>query len=133
MDALLRGPVDHTGRHYRVRAEFRPSPVQQPRPPIWVAGVAPHRRPLARARRWDGVVPIGADGFLTPEQLAGYLALDGGSAAAGWDVVAHPAPGIPAQDYADAGASWLVESAFPACAGWEADLEKVVRAGPDRA
>lgn len=133
VDALLRGPVDHTGRHYRVRAEFRPSPVQQPRPPIWVAGVAPHRRPLTRARRWDGVVPIGADGFLTPEQLAGYLALDGGSAAAGWDVVAHPAPGIPAQDYADAGASWLVESAFPACAGWEADLEKVVRAGPDRA
>ena len=80
-----------------------------------------------------GGVPIGADGFLTPGELADYLTLDGGSSQEGWDVVAHPAPGVPAQEYAEAGATWLVESTWPAAEGWDAALDRVVRAGPDRA
>lgn len=51
--------VDHVGPHYRVQgARFLPPPVQQPRIPIWVGGVWPHRRPLRRAARWDGVIPL---------------------------------------------------------------------------
>ena len=37
--------------------EFEPPPVQQPRIPVWVAGRWPKRRPLARAARWDGLLP----------------------------------------------------------------------------
>ena len=60
---LLTGePFTHDGPRYRVDAEFLPAPVQQPRPPIWVAGVLPHRRPFERARRWDGVMPLAARG-----------------------------------------------------------------------
>lgn len=130
LDALARGPVDLDGDHYRVRADLHPRPVQQPRPPVWVAGVAPHRRPLARARRWDGVVPIGQGGDLTPERLAAYLALDDTPARPGWDVVAHPAPGVPVQEYADVGATWLVSSTDPLQQGWERALDRVVEAGP---
>ena len=132
VDGLLRGPVDHAGEHYRVSADFRPRPVQRPRPPVWVAGVAPHRRPLQRARRWDGVVPIGGGDFLTPEELAEYLALDGEPPREGWDVVVHDRPGVPAGEYADAGATWIVRSAFPAQDGWEDELDDLVRSGPDR-
>ncbi len=131
LDALARGPVDLDGDHYRVLADLHPRPVQQPRPPVWVAGVAPHRRPLARARRWDGVVPIGRGEDLTPDQLAAYLALDGEPSRPGWDVVAHRRPGVPVGEYADAGATWLVRSTDPRRGGWEKEVDAIVEAGPE--
>jgi hypothetical protein len=52
-------PVDHEGPHYTVRdVTLLPPTVQQPRVPIWVAGVWPKRPPMRRAARWDGVVPL---------------------------------------------------------------------------
>jgi alkanesulfonate monooxygenase SsuD/methylene tetrahydromethanopterin reductase-like flavin-dependent oxidoreductase (luciferase family) len=52
-------PVDHDGRHYQVRdVTLLPAPVQRPRPPVWVAGYWPKRRPMRRAVRWDGAVPL---------------------------------------------------------------------------
>jgi alkanesulfonate monooxygenase SsuD/methylene tetrahydromethanopterin reductase-like flavin-dependent oxidoreductase (luciferase family) len=127
LDGMLRGPVDHRGRSYEVRTELRPRPVQQPRPPIWVAAVAPHRRPLRRATRWDGVVPLPADGFMTPQGLSDYLsAVD---RPPGWEVVAPRAPGIGADEYADAGATWLVDGTWPK-PGWVEELHTRIRRGP---
>ncbi|WP_329066534.1 LLM class flavin-dependent oxidoreductase [Amycolatopsis sp. NBC_01480] len=55
-------PVDHQGRHYQVHdVTLLPASVQRPRPPVWIAGYWPHRRPMRRAARWDGVVPMFAD------------------------------------------------------------------------
>jgi alkanesulfonate monooxygenase SsuD/methylene tetrahydromethanopterin reductase-like flavin-dependent oxidoreductase (luciferase family) len=52
-------PVTHSGRHYEVRdVTLLPTPVQRPRVPIWVAGYWPNRRPMRRAARWDGAVPL---------------------------------------------------------------------------
>ena len=49
----------YDGDHYRIApVTFRPTPVQQPRIPIWVAGMWPSRRPFRRAARYDGVAPI---------------------------------------------------------------------------
>lgn len=52
--------VEHQGAHYRVRdARFLPATLQQPRIPVWVAGVWPNKPPFRRAARWDGVFPLG--------------------------------------------------------------------------
>jgi alkanesulfonate monooxygenase SsuD/methylene tetrahydromethanopterin reductase-like flavin-dependent oxidoreductase (luciferase family) len=133
LDRFLRGgPVSHTGRHYRVDAHLRPSAVRQPRPPIWLAAVAPHRRPLRRALRWDGVVPIGSDdGDLSPAALAEYLALEG-PLPAGYDVVVglnDRDRQVPPGEYADAGATWLLMFGEPD-PGWLADIHARVAAGP---
>jgi alkanesulfonate monooxygenase SsuD/methylene tetrahydromethanopterin reductase-like flavin-dependent oxidoreductase (luciferase family) len=63
LDLLARywsgGTVDHDGRHYRVReTALLPATVQQPRPPVWIAGYWPNRRPMRRAAEWDGAVPL---------------------------------------------------------------------------
>ena len=51
--------VDHEGEHYRVRdVTLLPATVQQPRPPVWIAGYWPKQRPMRRAARWDGAVPL---------------------------------------------------------------------------
>lgn len=130
IDGLLRGPLSHHGAHYDVDADFLPRPVQRPRPPVWVAGVVPNRRPLARARRWDGVVPIGSGADCTPDELAAYLASDGRPTPQDWDVVAHWRDGVPADEYADAGATWLIRSGWPARDGWERALTDTVARGP---
>jgi alkanesulfonate monooxygenase SsuD/methylene tetrahydromethanopterin reductase-like flavin-dependent oxidoreductase (luciferase family) len=130
LDGLLRGPVDHAGRRLRVRTELRPRPVQRPRPPVWVAAVAPHRRPLARAARWDRVVPLGPQGVLTPAELASYLgSVPTADRPPGWEVVAARASGVPAAEYREAGATWLVEGTWPD-QGWYEELRALVRAGP---
>jgi alkanesulfonate monooxygenase SsuD/methylene tetrahydromethanopterin reductase-like flavin-dependent oxidoreductase (luciferase family) len=128
LDALLRGgPVEHRGERFSVTTELSPAPVQRPRPPIWVAAVAPHGKPLRRARRWDGIAPLGPAGFLTPDDLSAYL---GGDVPAGWDVLAHAAPGIPAGEYAAVGATWLIDSTWPVTEDWMSELRARVLAGP---
>ena len=129
LDGLLRGRVDHDGEHYQVHTELLPRPVQDPRPPIWVAGESPHRRPLRRATRWDGFVPLSGDGVLTPDQVADYL--DGAERPPVWDVVALHSAGIPAHEYEQAGVTWLVEGIDPE-GDWVEDLRAVVRRGPRR-
>ncbi|HEX3715399.1 MAG TPA: LLM class flavin-dependent oxidoreductase [Trebonia sp.] len=37
---------------------FLPTPVQRPRPPVWIGCDWPATRPLRRAARWDGVCPM---------------------------------------------------------------------------
>jgi alkanesulfonate monooxygenase SsuD/methylene tetrahydromethanopterin reductase-like flavin-dependent oxidoreductase (luciferase family) len=55
-------PFEYRGDHYTVNpTSFAPKPLQQPRIPIWVACMLPHRRPLRRAARFDGVFPIRVD------------------------------------------------------------------------
>jgi alkanesulfonate monooxygenase SsuD/methylene tetrahydromethanopterin reductase-like flavin-dependent oxidoreductase (luciferase family) len=129
IDGLLRGGhVSHHGDRYDVETELRPAPVQRPRPPIWVAAVAPHRRPLARAQRWDGVVPIAMpQGYMTPDEVTQYL--DGIEQPDGWDVVVNGAPGVPADEYVDAGVTWLIDGAWPD-GDWVPELRARIRAGP---
>jgi alkanesulfonate monooxygenase SsuD/methylene tetrahydromethanopterin reductase-like flavin-dependent oxidoreductase (luciferase family) len=129
LDGMLQGgPVSHHGDRYDVDAELRPRSVQQPRPPIWVAAVAPYRRPLTRAQRWDGVVPIAMpQGYMTPREVAGYL--DGVDRPNGWDVVVNGAPGVPTDEYVDAGVTWLIDGTWPD-GDWVSEFRGRIRAGP---
>ncbi|MEP6775323.1 MAG: LLM class flavin-dependent oxidoreductase [Chloroflexota bacterium] len=70
-------PFSYEGKHYHIKeAQFLPKPVQQPRIPVWVAGIWPNRKPFRRAAQWDGVFPIVADqdGQITATQARDALA-----------------------------------------------------------
>jgi alkanesulfonate monooxygenase SsuD/methylene tetrahydromethanopterin reductase-like flavin-dependent oxidoreductase (luciferase family) len=60
LTGLWRGePFSFEGAHYHIKdALFLPRPVQQPRIPIWVAGIWPNKAPLRRAMRWDGAFTV---------------------------------------------------------------------------
>jgi alkanesulfonate monooxygenase SsuD/methylene tetrahydromethanopterin reductase-like flavin-dependent oxidoreductase (luciferase family) len=48
-------PFSYHGEHYHVSdVALLPTPVQQPRIPIWVGGGWPNKGPVRRAARWDG-------------------------------------------------------------------------------
>lgn len=120
----------HHGDHYTVRpTTFLPRPVQQPRIPVWVAGVWPRPRPFRRAVRWDGVVPMGEGlayhQMMTPEQVRDVTAFvrrhresDEPFTVAHWGVT--PRPGHTCMDdYAGAGVTWWLETLEPASYGWD--------------
>ena len=65
--AILEGlwsgePFGFEGRHYRFGPmTFRPTPVQRPRIPIWVVGAWGKERSVARALRFDAILPQTSD------------------------------------------------------------------------
>jgi alkanesulfonate monooxygenase SsuD/methylene tetrahydromethanopterin reductase-like flavin-dependent oxidoreductase (luciferase family) len=77
MDGLWSGqPFAFDGEEYHVRETvFLPTPVQRPRPPVWVAVHGANRGPVRRAARWDGAFPEDPSGRrLTPDSVALLLA-----------------------------------------------------------
>ena len=60
--AVVGRAVRVRGRHYRFEPmTFRPTPIQRPRIPIWVVGQWPKERSVARALRFDGILPETSD------------------------------------------------------------------------
>jgi alkanesulfonate monooxygenase SsuD/methylene tetrahydromethanopterin reductase-like flavin-dependent oxidoreductase (luciferase family) len=123
------------GSHYRVvETVFAPRPVQVPRIPIWVAAMLPNRRPLRRSARYDGVVPMRADGRpMTPADVAtvkSYVSEhrdDGGS----HEIVVVGGPESPAGyvEFEEAGLTWYVGGPDPEGEPVEESLDWV-DAGP---
>jgi alkanesulfonate monooxygenase SsuD/methylene tetrahydromethanopterin reductase-like flavin-dependent oxidoreductase (luciferase family) len=107
--------------------EFEPLPVQRPRPPVWIAGVWPNRRPVRRALRWDGLFPIGLPG---PEALAELSAEirqarpDGGQ----FDLITELPPDADLAPWEQAGLTWAVTNFGPQPT--EAQVRAVIDAGP---
>lgn len=125
--AILNGlwsgePFAFEGEEYQIRETvFLPTPVQRPRPPVWVAAHGPNRGPLRRAARWDGVFPEHPGGRrLSPAELAELLTYvrEHRQAADAFDAVisghsAELAEGE-LERYSTAGASWWLEGITPA-------------------
>ena len=140
LDGLWSGePFGFLGAHLRFEPmTFLPRPIQTPRIPIWVVGVATGERSLARALRWDGVVLQTAD----PVEIAGIVdrvrqARPGLGSTDPFEIVAQgstPVDPVAAsaivQPVADAGATWWIE------ADWSAvtlgSLRARIDAGPPR-
>ncbi len=91
------------------RGGFDPAPLQAPRIPVWVASRWPHRRPLRRAARWDGLFPIDLPG---PEALEELLAdlrpLRGEAVDEPYDVVVTNPAGTDPEPWVEAGATWCL-------------------------
>lgn len=142
---LLSGePFTHSGKHYRIEpTRFRPAPVQRPRMPIWIGGILPARRPIARAARWDGFVPIRyVDRTLTrpsPEDIASSREavrarradLDAAFDLVVWtrvvDGARHGARLL--TEYRDAGATWWIETGWSS-GDWQAGVSRRIAEGP---
>jgi hypothetical protein len=113
-------PFTFQGKQFQIRdALFLPTPIQSPRIPIWVAGVWPNKRPLRRAARWDGVIPLYAEGasfkMITPDvlrEIVGYVAAHRDGDGPFDVVIGGPLPEDPGRaaeivaPYAEAGLTW---------------------------
>jgi alkanesulfonate monooxygenase SsuD/methylene tetrahydromethanopterin reductase-like flavin-dependent oxidoreductase (luciferase family) len=107
--------ITYEGEHHRASDVVQtPTPVQRPRVPIWCAATWPARRPLRRAARWDGVVPIGT---LTPENVADLVAFVAEHRESSEPfAVALPSDETASRDlaaYADAGVTWWLAAIRP--------------------
>jgi alkanesulfonate monooxygenase SsuD/methylene tetrahydromethanopterin reductase-like flavin-dependent oxidoreductase (luciferase family) len=122
---LLDQGLDDLTRYWG--GEFEPVPVQRPRIPVWVAAEWPHRRPLRRALRWDGVFPTRVPG---PAELAELTAEIRASRPAGepFDVVVDLPPGDDPAPWEQAGATWVVTDfgTHPS----RAEVSAAIEAGP---
>ena len=147
-------PFSYAGKHYQLdEVRFLPTPVQQPRIPIWVAGLWPNKPPMRRAARYDGAIPIKVQGTLTPDEWRDALAYIKQQRTSDEPITAVAmgvTPGDEAQRageivtaYADAGCNWWVEDISPygyglpwAAREWPSDmavrLEERIRQGPPK-
>lgn len=125
-------PFSFAGKHYRVKpTEFMPPapPVQRPRIPIWVVGAWPRSKSMARALRYDGILPMTMNdggGFreMTPADIAEIRAYAARHRSSGlpFDIVMEGE--TPGDDpdraleivtpWAAAGATWWIEGLWTA-------------------
>lgn len=144
VDAYLRGEtVEHHGDHFEVSgAAACPPSIQSPRPPIWLGGMRPGA--LRRAAAWDGWIAIavsddGSSMNLDPDAFAQMVErvrierADIGRMERPFDVAvfAFSAPGGSdlVRAYAEAGATWWLESLSPMRGSLE-ELLAIVEVGP---
>jgi alkanesulfonate monooxygenase SsuD/methylene tetrahydromethanopterin reductase-like flavin-dependent oxidoreductase (luciferase family) len=151
---LWRGELRYAGSRYDIDLSARSDiaavakPVQKPRIPIWVVGAWPRPKSMRRVLRCDGVLPnfIDAEGFrpLKPadvRDIAAWLAQHGAPAA--FDIVVEgetpgdnpDAAAAIASEWADAGATWWLETRWALADGADErakEVERRLRAGPPR-
>lgn len=144
-------PFSYNGKHYHLdEMTFLPTPVQSPRIPIWVVGMWGSETSMARALRYDGLLPNkravpGEPEAVTPADIREMRAyIDQRRAPehadAPFDIVSEGrTPGDDraraaemVRPFAEAGATWWTE------AMWEApndvaDVRTRIRQGPPRA
>lgn len=129
LDAMFRGePIDHHGEHFEARTHLPPASVQQPRPPVWIAATPPHRKPLERAARWDGVlcnIDLAANVPYTPDQIGPYLGDLAGRA--DFEVAVFRHPHHPPAAYEDVGVTMLIESWWPWGDDWVERFRRSLR------
>ncbi len=141
-------PFSFTGKHYRLdEVTFQPTPVQSPRIPIWVVAAWPRPKSLARALRYDGILPsqLNPDGTFRPETPEDVRELRHTSPSTGprrrpFEIVIEGV--TPGDDraaaaaivgpLAEAGATWWTEAKWEKPNGPE-ELRRRIRQGPPSA
>lgn len=141
LDQLMSGEeVSHRGEHYTVEGvTLSPTPLQKPRVPVWIGGEA--KPALRRAARWDGwlasATPL--DGSIrmskNPEELGAMVdeiwrhRISGTPFDIALDGYTEPGETALPQAYAEAGATWWLESIHGRRGTKEEMLERI-KAGP---
>lgn len=125
-------PFSHHGEHFTVtQATFLPTPVQQPRIPIWAACSSPRGRPLERAARWDGAILAnesrGTIQSWTTDELRDVrheIRRRRGDDRPFDLAVVTGDPSADADAYTTAGVSWILVT------GWLDQLSTMIESGP---
>jgi alkanesulfonate monooxygenase SsuD/methylene tetrahydromethanopterin reductase-like flavin-dependent oxidoreductase (luciferase family) len=141
-------PFSFHGEHYQVEEmTFLPTPLQQPRIPIWVVGAWPRMKSMRRVLRCDGVLPskMQEDGTLadmTPDDLQAmqiFLASHGKSQTPFDIVMEGETPGDDGEQarsivrpLAEAGVTWWLEAVWgtPETTGGVEGMRTRIRQGP---
>jgi hypothetical protein len=145
-------PFSYEGKHYKVHpTEFMPPPppIQQPRIPIWMVGGYPSEKSMARAMKYDGLIPnilkktdgkLAAAHDLTPANVRDMMNYvdQHRTTTTPYDVIAEgTTPGKEptrakaiVQEWEDAGATWWLEAMWNA-SGPE-DVQKRLLQGPPK-
>jgi alkanesulfonate monooxygenase SsuD/methylene tetrahydromethanopterin reductase-like flavin-dependent oxidoreductase (luciferase family) len=137
-------PFTYKGKHYQTaEMTFQPPSVQQPRIPIWVIAAWPRAKSVERAIRYDGIIPQaagqGPPAIVTPDDVRAMAELARARRppeAGAWEIVIgdttptdDPAAArAKVQSYADAGATWWIES--PWMGATVDSLRAKIAAGP---
>jgi hypothetical protein len=112
-------PFDYAGKHYQVQPTEFPTmgaTVQRPRVPIWCVGALGHAKSMNRALRWDGLLPqVVEDGGARQPTLDEIAGLRKSLGDRSYDIVieGQESQHSPAA-WADAGATWWIESMWDA-------------------
>lgn len=135
-------PFSFSGKHYRVDAmTMLPAPVQSPRIPIWVPGVWQKPKSMARALRWDGIIPQkykSMSRMTAPEIKALKQFVDEHrEATTPFDIIAggetsgtgKKQDAKKVQNFAKAGATWWLESKWTFSSD---EIRKRIKQGPPR-
>ncbi len=145
-------PFRYEGQHYHIEhAQFRPTPVQQPRIPVWVGGFWPNKAPFRRMARWDGMFPLfeahGPEQILLLQEAVAFVqaqrttaGLDGPFDVVNLGVTPGDNPAESAgrvQAAAEAGVTWWLELLMPEVYGFDpgdaaalAVIQQRIRQGP---
>lgn len=104
--------IQHQGLLTVDGVRVTPTPVQQPRIPVWFGTVGVHAGPVKRAARYDGVFPIDVDaGQLT--RIRDLIVAQRGSLD-GFDIAVMVEPGTEVDaGMRGAGATWVMHSFSP--------------------
>ena len=130
-------PFAYDGTHYRIQPTEFPTighTVQRPRVPIWCVGALGYERSMARARRWDGLIPqVIDDGVARQATLPELAAARDQFPDDGYDVIIEGvwSEHSPAA-WADAGATWWLETQWDAVGQASPELAVIdrLRDGP---
>jgi alkanesulfonate monooxygenase SsuD/methylene tetrahydromethanopterin reductase-like flavin-dependent oxidoreductase (luciferase family) len=122
-------PVDHDGARFRASdVRFLPRAVNG-QLPIWVGARWPHRRPLRRAARHDGVFVIDIEPRDLPTAIDD-IARHRAEGMAAYDVVVQAPPGADPEPWDRAGATWVLTTFDPFTAAPASVLEVIERGPP---
>lgn len=146
--ALLRAlctddEVAFEGRHYRAQTQGFGFPASGRQIPIWLGSTWPKQRPVSRAARFDGIIPIlePYTKHISPSEVRDLVAFirERRERDEPFDVVI-PQMGLTGDsgrdrermnELAEAGATWMLDAVFPGAEPL-ADVLARVRRGPPR-
>lgn len=125
-------PFSFEGKHYTIsNVNLYPKPVQKPRIPIFLGGRWPSKKPVMRAAKWDGLMPVTKNfpmGF-TEEELDEMIALFSSKSDNGEILISSSPDSPPPKEFVtmleSKGITWVLFAVGPMVGSIEDSMKKI--------